>query len=518
MNIEEKVSQLCLITLDEEQPGTPSELGLNMRNFMRTFRPGGIIAFRNSIKDRDQVRSFMRDLQACEAELGGEHPLISCIDQRGGSATIFMPEMGAVECPAPMAQCAMFDEVDTLGEEVGGAMARDIADIGFNLNLCPYADFLERELPDPGEFKNVIMGSYPEYNARLSAALARGIRSEGVGATYCVFPGGYGSIGIDPHRAFGSVDVSLQELEERFLLAPKAAIAEGVDAVMLSHFAYPQMDESGAIGTFSERIIRNVLREQLGYEGLVMTDAIFMEAAVVAAGSREEAAIRSVEAGADLVLCSNATDIVALRDAVVSGRLSELRIDESLERIVAFKKRAAISVARLENPRGFCDADQESMSVWIEKALTWTQAPSEPLSRPQAEASLVVARRDRFFDAFEELGMQPARTALLAPLDLNRSEYGPQEAVRVIAATKEGDTVILESSCWGDVELANLLSQKGRRVFVAHIGAPYQCSRARDCAAFIVTYSRERLAVRSAIRALLGEAHPQGRLPIKLRG
>lgn len=239
MDLRTKIGQLFVYTA-----GKSRSVGHAERDFLRHYRPGGLIypTGQTAHTSRRQIARYVADLQAVNEELGLPGPLIVCVDHRGGDATLLPPEKGGLEFPAPIAQAALGHDAERAGAAIGAAIARDALDVGFNLNLSPYADFLQRGDIKQFVFGNSMMGADPAVNAALSVGLIRGIHSEEMRATYCVFPGGYGSLPQDPHHEPGIIEADRQELEARYFLAPRAAFAAEVDAVMLSHFAFPALD------------------------------------------------------------------------------------------------------------------------------------------------------------------------------------------------------------------------------------------------------------------------------------
>lgn len=365
VDLETKIGQLFIYTA-----GRSAQVGHYERNFLRHYRPGGLIypSGRTAHPTRRQIARYLRGLQQVNSELGLPGPLIVCVDHRGGDSSILPPEKGGLEFPAPIAQAALAGRAEQAGVEIGAAIARDVLDVGYNLNLAPYADFLERGDIERFVFGNSMMGANPEVNAALSVGLIRGMHSEGLRTTYCVFPGGYGTLARDPHYFTGVIDADRRTLAERYYIAPRAAFAAGADAVMLSHFQFPALDPGSRPATFSPPIINDVLRKEMGFDGLIMTDSIRMSGAVEVAGSRGEAAVRAIEAGADVVLCAFWEERMAVAEAVRSGRISRARLDEAVARVLALKAKLATQVPgerREPDP-----IDRGRMAYWIGRSLT----------------------------------------------------------------------------------------------------------------------------------------------------
>lgn len=525
MDLRTKIGQIFVYTA-----GKSRDVGHAERDFLRHYRPGGLIypTGQTAHTSRQQIAHYMADLQAMNEELGLPGPLIVCVDHRGGDASLLPPEKDGLEFPAPIAQAALGGDAEAAGEAIGAAIARDVLDVGYNLNLSPYADFLERGDIKQFVFGNSMMGADPAVNAALSVGLIRGMHSAGMGTTYCVFPGGYGSLPQDPHHYLGTIEASRQELEERYFLAPRAAFAAGVDAVMLSHFAFPTLDPVIQPATFSRRIIEEVLRGELGFDGLVMTDSIRMKSCVAAAGSRGEAAIRAVEAGVDIVLCASWEEQMAVAEAVETGRITRARLDEAVDRVLALKARL---VRRVPGQRTQPDPiDQGTMVYWFGRSMTWLSRPADWRPAPATAGSCltVIASWTHFLDAAGEVFGAGAR-ALRLPVRNTRSEIADfaentrdaitdedNEIALLLHMTAETELIIFGALTAQELRVACALHYAGRAVWVVHAGRVFEVTGAPGLPVTLLSYSRGPLACRKALEVLAGQIEAHGQLPVQL--
>jgi beta-N-acetylhexosaminidase len=525
VDLQTKIGQLFVYTA-----GKSRNVGHAERDFLRRYRPGGLIypTGQTAHVSRQQIARYMADLQALNADLGLPGPLIVCVDHRGGDSSLLPPEKGGLEFPAPIAQAALAEDAEQAGVAIGAAIARDVLDVGYNLNLSPYADFLERGDIKQFVFGNSMMGADPQVNAALSVGLIRGMQRAGMRTTYCVFPGGYGSLAQDPHHFLGVINADRQELDEKYFVAPRAAFAAGADAVMLSHFAFPALDPVIQPATFSRRIVEEVLRGELGFDGLVMTDSIRMKGCVAAAGSRGEAAIRAVEAGADIILCASWEEQMAVADAVERGRIPLRRIDEAVDRVLALKAKLMGHVPAARS--GPDPVDQGEMSYWFGRSMTWLRRDPawRPLATLPVKGIAAVAGWVDFLDAAGAVLGAGVR-ALRVPVRNTRGEIADfvantrdmvvnedEEIELLLQLTAEDEIVLFGTTTAQDLRLARGMEQAGRSVWVVHAGRVFETAQVPDLSTVLLSYSHGPVACRKAIEVLAGRIEAAGRLPVPL--
>lgn len=508
LDTETKIGQLFIYV----QSGTPAEAGATDRSFLRSFRPGGVIVYDRNVASRDQIGGYLADLQGLNAELGLPGPMIVCVDHRGGDHAILEPDAGGLEFPAPIAQTAVRGDLEAVGEEIGAAIARDVRGVGFNLNLAPYADFLERGDIEEFVFGNSMMGADHERNAALAAGLTRGMRGEGLGSTYCVFPGGYGSLDRDPHHFAGVVEADEAEIRERFLEAPRASFAAGAEAVMLSHFQFPALDHESRPGTYSPPVIEDLLREDLGFDGLVMTDAIKMGGATDHAGGSGEAAVRAIEAGADAILCSDWTERDAVADAVGEGRISEERLNEAVGRVLALKESLAGTGGRAG--RSAPDpTDQGRMADLVARSLTWAERPDD-WTPPGAEATVAAGWR-AFLDAASVAG-EGVRTVEI-PDTTHINEVTVEDVVALLSRhADDSDHLVVGTATEADLAVAESLHRDGRAVTAVHAGRVFLVESLDRVPPLLLSYSHQPIACRRALAAVFGFESAPGDAPVPL--
>ena len=331
LTIEQKVGQLFIIGF----MGDDLDRGLGAS--IKGIQPGAIIVFGRNVRSAEQVSKLCYDAQLASFKAVGL-PLLIAVDQEGGDVVRIRT---APSLPSALALGETHDS--SLVEEAGRKTGRLLKALGFNMNLAPVMD-----VTDPTKDKFIgtrAFGDDPRLVAKMAAAFSRGLQAADVMPTGKHFPG-HGGLNADSHLGTPVKSASLAELARRDLVPySDGAKASGGAAVMIAHVAYPAIDPSGAPATFSRAIASDLLRKQIGFKGVALTDDIEMAGA---ASIRDPAAraVRAIEAGADLVMIGWNKSLQrnarrAVLAAVRSGRLSENRVDESVRRLLRAKSRYA---------------------------------------------------------------------------------------------------------------------------------------------------------------------------------
>lgn len=306
-------------------PGT--SLDAETAAFLREQKIRSVCLFRKNLGTEEEVRALVRDLAA----VLGPEALIG-IDQEGGAVVraTFLPQP-----PSAMALGAGGDAARA--EAVGAAVARGLKSLGINWNFAPVLDVNNNPAnPVIGERS---FSNDPIEVTRLAGAWMRGSLREGVACCVKHFPG-HGDTHVDSHHALPTVDKSRTELDA-LELVPFKALAAQAPAMMTAHIVYPQIDPDRP-ATLSPQLLRGILRDDWGYDGVVITDALMMKAVADRFGYARSA-VMAIEAGADMVLAqgSKAEQLVAidaLREAFADGRLTRAQgeaADARLDRLAA---------------------------------------------------------------------------------------------------------------------------------------------------------------------------------------
>ncbi len=324
--LEEKLWQMFYVAPEALTDGAAvTELSDGLCEGLDKYPVGGIILFAQNIEDREQVADLLGGIK----DSSGVTPFLG-VDEEGGLVTRLSKKCGVTD-NGDMMDVQTAEEAREIGERLGS----ELGGLGFNMDFAPVADVLVNK--DNTEIGRRSFGTDPEDVAQKVAAEVEGMQSMGIGAVLKHFPG-HGSAVTNSHDGTSVSRRTLQEIRDTELISFERGIQAGADFVMVSHLSLPNVTGSEAPSSLSKYIVTDILRNELGYGGIVITDALNMGAATVY--SPGEASVMAVEAGADMLLMPE--DLMeahaGLLSAVKSGRISEERIDESVERILSLKR------------------------------------------------------------------------------------------------------------------------------------------------------------------------------------
>ena len=335
MTLEERVLQMFMITPEALTGyGTVTAAGDVTYQSLQKYPVGGIILFAQNVIDPDQLGTMNGNLQNYSEEITGL-PMFISVDEEGGKvARIAKNSNFSVETFSDMRSIG--DSGDTAkAYEVGNTIGAYLNQYGFNLDFAPDADVLTN--PDNQVIGTRSFGTDPYVVSEMTQSVVKGLEDNQVYACLKHFPG-HGATSGDTHAGYAYTDKTLDELMQSELVPFFNGIQNGVHFIMVSHIAAPQVTGDNLPASLSPYMIQNVLREQMGYDGIVITDAMNMGAISDSYGSAD-AAVRAVNAGADIVLMPK--DFVSayqgVLNAVENGTISTDRIDESVRRILRLK-------------------------------------------------------------------------------------------------------------------------------------------------------------------------------------
>lgn len=335
MSLEQKAAQLFILT-PEALTGaeTVTEAGDASKEALLQNPVGGIIYFSKNIEDPEQLSEMLRNMQLYAQEIEG-FPLFLCVDEEGGRVSrIASNEAFELTNMPPMEEVGNTGDIDS-AYNAGFAIGMYLHDYGFNVDLAPVAD-LKASTSENG-IGDRSFGESPELVSKMTWQFAEGLRSQGVLPCFKHFPGLKGTV-TDTHTGAAVLDQDLDELKESDLVPFENAIISGAHMIMASHASCPKITGDNTPASLSPKMLTDILRGELGFSGLIITDSLSM-GAITESYSPGEAAKLAVMAGADLLLMPSdyAEAYAALVDAVRSGEISEERLDESLRRILQVK-------------------------------------------------------------------------------------------------------------------------------------------------------------------------------------
>lgn len=326
MTLREKLCQLFVV-YPESVFGTDPVLSVDesMAQALADWPVAGFLLDKTHMTGAQQLSALTAGLQAMS-----DIPLILTCDEEGGRVNRLMKTVGTTWVDAML---TYEDAGVQAARDNAATIASDLTDFGFNLDLAPVADVWSN--PDNTVIGDRAYSTDFSTAAELVAAAVEGFHAGGVACTLKHFPG-HGDTDTDSHTGAAYVTKTLDELRENELLPFRAGIDAGADTVMIGHLIVSDVSDEPAL--FSRELVTGLLREELGFTGVVMTDSLEM-AAVTEGYTGGEIAVKAVQAGVDILLCPEdlAEAVSALEQAVSAGELTEARIDESVLRVLNLK-------------------------------------------------------------------------------------------------------------------------------------------------------------------------------------
>lgn len=336
MTLEEKAGQVFMLAFRRDAAGEPLwRVNEAVSRQMNELQPGGIILFRENIDNEHQVRAIIGDFQSLSPI-----PLLMAVDEEGGRVSRLTH--GSLDFPRiPAARAVGQTGDEQAAEETGRQLGEALKDLGFNMNMAPVADVDSN--PRNPVIGDRSYGSDPNLAASMAAAVARGMMGEGVIPVYKHFPG-HGDTDQDTHTGPVTLSHDQARLNSLELVPFVRGIDEGIPAIMTAHLLVPAYDDQ-LPATLSPQILTKLLRNQLDFQGIIITDALDMTA-ISQQWSSGEAAVKALAAGADVLLMpSDAAEAhQAVVTAVKEGTLSPDRLNEAVSRILQLKARYGMTL------------------------------------------------------------------------------------------------------------------------------------------------------------------------------
>ena len=352
MTLEEKIGQLFFVlpeALRTSGSGKADVLTAGMKAALKKYPAGGILLAGNNISSPKQLEKFINDLQDASSI-----PLFIGMDEEGGNIVrIAGCKNFHVETFPPMLEIGRTGNPAN-AYRAGFAIGGYLKEYGVNLDLAPVADLFTD--PHNRVIGSRCFGSDPELVSSMVAAQIRGFHAQGIMTCAKHFPG-HGNTAGDTHFGFVKTDRTWQELSECELIPFQSAIDSGSDMIMAAHISAPLITGNTLPASLSHTLITEKLRNEMGFDGVVITDSMAMQA-ITDSYSPREAAVKSIQAGADIILSPDDYEeaFKGLYQAVKSGRIDEKRIDRSVLRILALKEEYIFPEHSGQNDCTLCEA------------------------------------------------------------------------------------------------------------------------------------------------------------------
>lgn len=328
MSIENKVAGLFMVT-PEAITGvtTATQAGDGTQEALNQYAVGGLIYFSKNILDKEQITKMLSNTTSMS-----NYPIFLAVDEEGGDVSRVANSKVEVTKVEDMASIGAGGDASSAAE-AGTTIGSYLSELGFNVDFAPVADVAG----EGSALGNRSFGSDPQVVGEMVTNAVGGIEGTGVSACLKHFPG-LGSTSEDTHDGRVEITKSLEEMRASDFVPFSAGIEAGADFVMVTHATAPALDEDNVPSSLSKKVITDILRGELGFEGVVITDALDMTA-ITDYYTPEEAAVMALEAGADMLLMPEDFEKAynAVLAAVQDGTISEERIDESLDRIYRVK-------------------------------------------------------------------------------------------------------------------------------------------------------------------------------------
>ena len=335
MSLEEKVAQLFLVQPEAiVDIGTATAAGDATKQAINKTPVGGFVYFSDNLQSEQQVQDMLRNVQKYSEDRIGLPAFLS-VDEEGGTvARVASTGRFDVTDVGDMAKIGASGDVQQ-ARQAGETIGSYLSELGFNLDFAPDADVLTN--PDNTVVKKRSFGSDPRVVSDMSLAVAQGLAQHQVYSVYKHFPG-HGATAGDTHQGSAYTDKTLDELKQSELIPFENAIQNNAAFIMAAHISAPRVTGDDTPASLSKTMITDILRGQMGYDGIVVTDAMNM-GAVTEQYTSAQAAVKALQAGADLVLMPEDFQEAyqGVLDAVKDGTLTEQRINESVTRIVKVK-------------------------------------------------------------------------------------------------------------------------------------------------------------------------------------
>lgn len=531
MTLRQKAAQLVMPRIGGEYVPVATGAYERMRHWVQDLGVGGVIV---TVGPPLEMAMKLNALQALSAV-----PLLVTADMEHGPGQVLnagtvlpygLENGGGTRFPPLMGLGAAGDE--QLAYALGRITAREARAAGVHVTFAPVVDVNNN--PQNPIINTRSYGADPDVVARMAVAHIRGLQENGLLATAKHFPG-HGDTGTDSHIQLPYIQVDRVRADAVELPPYRAAFAAHVAGVMSAHIAFPAITGDSVPATLNPRLLTGLLREELGFEGLVYTDALDMGAIVEGWGSGA-AAVAALRAGADVLLQPMPDDvddvIAALVAAVDEGTLSEARIDTSVLRLLRSKQRlrlhegARVDLERIPHVVGI----EEHLAVArtaAERSITAVRNRADVL--PLGQQRLLVITYSPDFDpirgrAFLRELRSGSEVVEVAALD---ARTHPDQLAAVDTLAEAADVVIFapfihvsagKTSLAIPPHIADFMTAVAARrpLVVTTFGSPYVLDQFPDIDTYVIAWAQWEPLQRAAARALLGQAPISGRLPIPL--
>lgn len=504
LTLDEKVGQLMMVGFAGQS------IDDSVVELVKGRHVGGVCLFGRNIESAAQIAKLNDELRAL---FSGAIPPFIAVDQEGGN--VVRIDDGNLVLPGNMLLGATRDP--ELAYQAGLRQGEDLFRLGFNMNLAPVLDVNSNP-------RNPVIGirafaSDAEVVSQLGARFVEGQQAAHIATVAKHFPG-HGGVDVDSHRGLPVVRATRAQIDDD--LKPFAvAAAAGLDGMMTAHVATPTLTGDDLPATLSQSALAGVLRGELQFDGLVLTDELEMDAIDHRFGVGH-AAVMAISAGADMVLVpwraeKKAEVYESLLSAARSGVLPRERLDQAVRRILVVKERRGVFEAlRPREERLAALGGARDLADRIARAGVTLLRQSKGFPLDRAWRVAVVTPEDSLAEALSAR-MKQVESLVVPAYPEAAARDGLKLKARALAA--RSDVVVVGVVNSRQLELVTIAALTGRPVIVVIMGAPYLLAQMHETGpTVVVVYSYRPAATAAAAAALLGEQGTPGRLPVALPG
>jgi beta-glucosidase-like glycosyl hydrolase len=499
MTLEQKIGQMIMVAVPGDRMNYKTEM------IVKQYRPGGVILFGHNLSSFENNKKFIHDLQDASYSYAGI-PLFVSVDQEGGRVVRIVS--GVTQFPGAMAAGVSGDT--DLAYRWGRILGAELCMTGVNMNLAPVLDVNNN--PRNPVINTRSFGSDPGLVADLGAAYLEGVQESRCISVGKHFPG-HGDTDKDSHLTLPVIRHGMERLRGIELVPFKQAIGAGVECIMTAHIAYPEILGAGEPATESKKFLTDMLRKEFRFDGLVITDDMEMHA-ISRRQEMGDAAVRSVLAGADIILISsyegNIPAIInAVKTAVREKRITEERINASAARIIETKIRYGI----LSHRDG----------SWIPGRYVLTEKDKNALDESGSVNVSLSRKGILYYGSGEFIGPAPGTVRIfitrneILRRELSRNERNiiiPDftELGRYIPAKNKKAVVylhVVDPDLGYIKNVKEYCGKKGIDVVLVSSGNPFPVTVSGIVRAGLLSFSNTEESVRQLGKCLNGEFHPQ---------
>lgn len=517
MTLKEKLGQLIMAGFEDPVYDE------HARVLIEEYKVGNIIYFARNVENIEQLATLTKKLYKEIMDNTGIMPFIG-IDQEGGMVTRIMD--GATFCPGAMTITSTGDKNNAY--RIGEIMGEELAILGINFNLAPDLDVNNNPL-------NPVIGvrSYsdnPNVVGEFGCNYIKGLQSKGIIATAKHFPG-HGDTQVDSHLGLPRISHSLEHLKNMELVPFKKAIDEGVQAIMSAHIIFEALDEVPC--TLSYNVLTKMLREELGFNGIIISDCMQMKA-IDTLYTTPKGCVMGIKGGLDICCVSHSLEkqvaaLKALEEAINDGLIPMSLIDEKVERILKAKE-----VSYKHMKESFIDKDVKEIVKYFDNISNHKE-----FSQKIVDESITLIKGERFKKNGKTIivGTSPYATTIaedtlnprsvidnvkyyIKDVDTLTIESNPENIDEVIGKLDKYDTICFLSyninSFKKQMELLKKVIELNKKLYVIATRNPYDYINIKEIENFTCMYEYTPASVKSLVKYLNGELEASGKLPVNL--